>query len=181
MRQLDAEEPSFPLVRHPLITTTGSQVRCIHYRVEYWYDQSAWIRPLAFIAPILFLVSWVFPAGAGLAKDISAFPKWWGAADVGLAFILAIVAFGIQTHARGKVDRQAEDTTYRVHRTTTPCAHSGGGAGDAGREPNHMGELRYRFPLARVVGLVHSPLVVGSNALSRDWRVMISVFVQPPL
>jgi hypothetical protein len=108
MRQLDAEEPSFPLVRHPLITAAGSQVRCIHYRVEYWYDGRR-----------LFLVSWVFPVGAGLAKDTSAFPKWWGAADVGLAFILAIVAFGIQTHARGKVDRQAEDTTYRVHRTTT--------------------------------------------------------------
>lgn len=81
--------------------------------------ESAWIRPVAFVAPILFLASWVFPVGAGLAKDTSAFPKWWGAADVGLAFILAIVAFGIQTHARGKVDRQAEDTTYRVHRTTT--------------------------------------------------------------
>lgn len=34
-------------------------------------------------------------------------------------FILAVVAFGIQAHARGKVDRQAEDTSYRVYRTIT--------------------------------------------------------------
>lgn len=81
--------------------------------------ESAWIRRVAFIAPILFLLSWVFPVGAGLAKDTSAFPKWWGAADVGLAFILAIVAFAIQSHARGKVNRQAEETTYHVYRTTT--------------------------------------------------------------
>ena len=81
--------------------------------------ESAWIQRVAFMAPSLFLVSWVFPVGAGLAKDTSAFPKWWGPVDVGLAFILAIVAFAIQSHARGKVDRQAEETTYRVHRTTT--------------------------------------------------------------
>ena len=81
--------------------------------------QSAWIRFVGFVAAILFLVSWVFPVGAGLAKDTSGFPKWWGAADVALAFILAIVAFGIQAHARGKADRQVEDTTYRVYRTIT--------------------------------------------------------------
>ena len=79
---------------------------------------SAWIRTVALIAAILFFVSWVFPVGAGLANDTSAFPKWWGAAGA-LAFVLAIVAFGIQTHAREKVDRQTEDTTYRVYRTTT--------------------------------------------------------------
>lgn len=79
---------------------------------------SSWIRPVGFMAAILFLISWVFPVGAGLAKDTSEFPKWWGATDVGLAFVLAIIAFVIQTHARGKVNRQAEDTTYRVYRTT---------------------------------------------------------------
>ena len=81
--------------------------------------ESVWIRPVGFVAAILFLVSWVFPVGASLAKDTSAFPKWWGAADVALAFILAVVAFGIQAYARGKVDRQAEDTSYRVYRTIT--------------------------------------------------------------
>lgn len=57
--------------------------------------------------------------GAGVAKDTSGFPKWWGAADVTLAFILAVFAFAIQTHVRRKVDRQAEETTYRVYRTAT--------------------------------------------------------------
>lgn len=81
--------------------------------------EPSWIRPIAYAAAILFLLSWVFPVGAGLAKDTSAFPKWWGPVDVTLAFVLAIVAFGIQTQARGKLDRQAEDTTYRVYRTVT--------------------------------------------------------------
>ena len=81
--------------------------------------ESAWIRPIGFVAAILFLVSWVFPVGAGLAKDTSTFPKWWGPVDVGSAFMLAIVAFGIQKQARGKVDPQAEDTTYRVYRAVT--------------------------------------------------------------
>lgn len=81
--------------------------------------KSVWIRRLAFVTAILFLVSWVFPIGAGLAKDSSAFPKWWGSVDVSLAFLLAIAAFGIQTRVRGKVERQAEDSTYRVYRSAT--------------------------------------------------------------
>ena len=76
---------------------------------------AGWIRPIAYGAGILFLVSWVFPVGAGVARDISAFPKWWGRVDVALAFVLAIVAFGIQTQVR-RVDRQGEDATYRVYR-----------------------------------------------------------------
>ena len=81
--------------------------------------QTVWLRPIAFASAILFLLSWVFPIGAGLAKDTTAFPKWWGAVDVGVAFVLAIVAFGIQMLVRGKVDKRAEDTTYRVYRTLT--------------------------------------------------------------
>lgn len=88
-------------------------------RAEFCMTENFSIRRVAFMAKILFLVSWVFPIFAGLAKDTSAFPKWWGTVDVALAFILAIVAFAIQTHARGKVDRQAIDTTYSVYRTTT--------------------------------------------------------------
>jgi hypothetical protein len=54
-------------------------------------------------------VSWVFPVGAGLGRDTSAFPKWWGPVDVVLAFVLAILAFGIQMEVRGKLDREAEE------------------------------------------------------------------------
>ena len=80
---------------------------------------SAWVRPVAWGTGILFLVSWVFPLSAGLAKDISAFPKWWGPVDVTLAFVIAIAAFGIQTKVR-KVDRQADDASYRAYRIALP-------------------------------------------------------------
>lgn len=77
------------------------------------------MRAFALAAAILFLLSWVFPIGAGLAKDTSAFPKWWGTVDVAVAFVLAIAAFGIQMLVRGRVDQRAEDTTYRIYRTLT--------------------------------------------------------------
>lgn len=81
--------------------------------------ESLWFRPVALMGAILFLVSWVFPVGAGLAKDTSAFPRWWGPMDVAVPFVLAVVALGIQTQARGKVDREAENTTYLIYRTVT--------------------------------------------------------------
>ena len=80
---------------------------------------TVWLRPLAFVGAILFLISWVFPLGAGLAKDTSQFPKWWGPVDVGLALVVAIAAIGIQVLVRGNVDRRAEDTSYRIYRTLT--------------------------------------------------------------
>ena len=81
--------------------------------------QTAWIRPAAFGALILFLLSWVFPVGAGLAKDTSAFPKWWGALDVALAFVLAIAAFGMPALVRGRVDKGAEEAAYGAYRILT--------------------------------------------------------------
>jgi hypothetical protein len=81
--------------------------------------QTVWVRRIALLAAILFLVSWMFPVGAGLARDTSAFPKWWGPVDVGLAFVLAIMAFGIPVLVRGTVDQRAEETTYRIYRTLT--------------------------------------------------------------
>lgn len=77
------------------------------------------IRRVAFAVTVLFLLSWVFPIGAALAKDTSRFPKWWGLIDVSLAFVLAIAAFALQTLMRGRVDRQAEEVTYRVYRALT--------------------------------------------------------------
>ena len=79
----------------------------------------AWVRLIAFGALFLFLLSWVFPVGAGLRKDTSVFPKWWGAADVALAFVLAIAAFAIQALVRGRVDNGVEEATYHTYRTTT--------------------------------------------------------------
>ena len=81
--------------------------------------ETACYRPFAFATAILFLLSCMFPIGAGLAKDTTAFPKWWGTADVGLAFVLAIAAFGIQMLVRGNADRRAAETAYRVYRIFT--------------------------------------------------------------
>jgi hypothetical protein len=73
-------------------------------------------RPLAVGSAVLFFVSWVFPVIAGLSKNTASFPKWWGRLDVGLAFVLAILALVIMAMAGDKVDKQAEDTTYRAYR-----------------------------------------------------------------
>ena len=80
---------------------------------------TVWIRPFAFATAILFLFSWLFPIGAGLAKDTAVFPRWWGTVDVAVAFVLAIAAFATQMLSRGGVDKRAEDVTYRVYRILT--------------------------------------------------------------
>jgi hypothetical protein len=79
-------------------------------------NQAVRVRWFAFTTAILFFLSWVFPVGAGLAKDTSAFPKWWGPVDVALAFVVAVAAFGLQVLARESVDKQVEDLTYRIYR-----------------------------------------------------------------
>jgi hypothetical protein len=81
--------------------------------------QRPWLRRFALSAGVLFLLSWVFPIGAGLAKDTSAFPKWWGPVDVTVAFVLAIVAFGIQALVYRSVDARADHATYRIYRCLT--------------------------------------------------------------
>lgn len=81
--------------------------------------RDAWRRVFAFTTAILFAVSWIFPIGAGLARDTNNFPRWWGPVDVTLAFVLALACFGIQTLVRGQVDKRAEKTTYRIYRAST--------------------------------------------------------------
>jgi hypothetical protein len=97
----------------------------------------------------------VFPLGAGLAKDTSQFPKWWGPVDVGLALVVAIAALGIQVLVRGNVDRRAEDTTYREYRTLTHGIMMLGVFADAGWRSDHLGALRDRFLMAHLAGLVY--------------------------
>jgi len=81
--------------------------------------QRPWDRPLAITIAVLFVISSTFPAVAGLSKNTAAFPKWWGMLDVGLAFVLAILAFVIMALSEGKVNKQAVDATYRVYRILT--------------------------------------------------------------
>jgi hypothetical protein len=73
-------------------------------------------RAIALTAAILFVLSWVFPVGAGLVKNPTNLPQWWGIVDVALAFVVAVGAFVIPALAEGKVDKQAEQATYRIYR-----------------------------------------------------------------
>src|SRR5215467_4121014 len=73
-------------------------------------------RAIAVTAAILFALSWIFPVGAGLARNPTSFPKWWGTVDVALAFLVAVGAFVIQVLVHRDVDEQAEQTTYRIYR-----------------------------------------------------------------
>src|SRR5215471_7553062 len=75
-----------------------------------------WSRPLAMTTAAIFCVSTAFPVVAGLSKNPGAFPKWWGIADVVLAFVLAAMVFAVMVTARGKVSKQVDDTTYRAYR-----------------------------------------------------------------
>jgi hypothetical protein len=50
------------------------------------------------------------------SQSSGGFPKWWGALDVSLAFVLTALALVILGLAQGKVSKQAEDMTYRAYR-----------------------------------------------------------------
>jgi len=76
----------------------------------------SWSRPFAIATAIVFLISSVFPVVAGLSKHTESFPAWWGMLDVGIAFILAIMAFVVYGLAHGRVNKQVEQTTYRAYR-----------------------------------------------------------------
>jgi hypothetical protein len=73
-------------------------------------------RSIALIAAILFVLSWIFPVVAGLVRNPTSLPNWWGTVDVALAFAVAVGACAIPGLAAGSVDKQAERTTYQIYR-----------------------------------------------------------------
>jgi hypothetical protein len=75
-------------------------------------------RAIALTAAILFALSWAFPVGAGLVRNPTSLPQWWGTVDVALAFVVAVGAFVIQGLGHGNVDKQVERTTYRIYRSS---------------------------------------------------------------
>ena len=75
-----------------------------------------WSRLVAIGAAVLFFLSWIFPVTAGVSKNTDSFSIWWGRLDVGLAFVLVILTFVIMGIAQGKVDKQAEEASYRGYR-----------------------------------------------------------------
>jgi hypothetical protein len=73
-------------------------------------------RAIALTAAILFVLSWIFPVGAGLVRNPTSLPKWWGAVDVALAFVVAVGALGIPGLGHRDLEKQVEQTAYRIYR-----------------------------------------------------------------
>jgi len=76
-------------------------------------------RPLAIVTAIVFCISSVFPAVAAFVHDRESWPHWWGVLDVGLAFVLAVLAMAVLGIAQGQVTKQAEEASYRAYRLLT--------------------------------------------------------------
>ncbi len=75
-----------------------------------------WVRPLCIAAAIVFLISAVFPIGAGLSRNTESFPHWWGALDVDTAFFLAVLALAVLAIGQSRITKQVEQETYRAYR-----------------------------------------------------------------
>ena len=76
-------------------------------------------RPLAIVTAIVFCISSVFPAVGAFVHDKESWPQWWGVLDVGIAFLLAVLAMAVLGIAQGKVTKQAEEASYRAYRILT--------------------------------------------------------------
>ena len=75
-----------------------------------------WSRPLAIATAIVFCISSVFPVVAGFVANRETWPRWWGVLDVAIAFVLAMLALAVIGLAQGKVNKPAEDASYRAYR-----------------------------------------------------------------
>jgi ABC-type arginine transport system permease subunit len=63
-----------------------------------------------------FLVSAVFPFGAGFSKDTSLLPGWWAAADATTAFLLAVLVLAVLGSGQSRITKPVEEETYRAYR-----------------------------------------------------------------
>ena len=75
-------------------------------------------RAIALTAAILYVLSWIFPVVAGLVKNPTSLPQWWGTVDVALAFVVAVGAFVIPGLGHANLDKQTERTAYRIYRSS---------------------------------------------------------------
>jgi hypothetical protein len=71
------------------------------------------------VTAIVFCISSVFPAVAAFVHDRESWPRWWGVLDVVVAFCLGVLALAVLGMARGRVTKQAEETSYRAYRVLT--------------------------------------------------------------
>src|SRR5215469_100661 len=75
-------------------------------------------RAIVLTAAILFALSWIFPVGAGLVRNPTSLPQWWGTVDVALAFVVGVGALVIPGLGHRSLDKQVERTTYRIYRSS---------------------------------------------------------------
>jgi hypothetical protein len=73
-------------------------------------------RFIAQATAALFFISLAFPAVAAFVKNPKVWPKWWGALDVTLAFVLALLVMVVLASARDRVNKEVEQITYKVYR-----------------------------------------------------------------
>jgi VIT1/CCC1 family predicted Fe2+/Mn2+ transporter len=75
-----------------------------------------WGRPLAIATAVVFCISSAFPVVAAFVTDREAWPRWWGVLDVILAFVLVLLALAVISLVHGKVNKRAEEASYRAYR-----------------------------------------------------------------
>jgi hypothetical protein len=80
------------------------------------FQMAPWGRPLAITTAIVFSISSVFPVVAGFVTNRETWPRWWGVLDVAIAFVLAMLALAVMGLAQGRVNKPAEDASYRAYR-----------------------------------------------------------------
>jgi hypothetical protein len=68
------------------------------------------------VIAVVFFLSAVFPLAAGLAKHREILPKGWGPLDVGIAFLLAILALVLAALAGPGGSKPTQELAYRAYR-----------------------------------------------------------------
>jgi hypothetical protein len=116
-----------------------------------------WGRPLAIGTAIVFGISSAFPVVAAFVRDTESWPKWWGVLDVIIAFQLGILALAVLGLAQGKVNKPAEEASYRAYRV-----------------------LMHGILALLVVFLLVGDRIVWSNCLTGfAWRAWLLLYVLP--
>ncbi|HEY0759673.1 MAG TPA: hypothetical protein VGD59_10505 [Acidisarcina sp.] len=80
---------------------------------------NGWRYGIALGSAALFFVSALFPTAAGLTGDPGSLPRWWGTADVALAFVLGLLAFVLALITQNRISESARQSTYRTYRALT--------------------------------------------------------------
>ena len=112
-------------------------------------SRSPWGRRVAWATAGLFFISSLFPVASGLSKHTESFPKWWGTLDVGVALLLALSVLVMQALGRARLDKRAEDASYRAYRVLIHAIFGGlvvfAVAGDQVNWSGCLSGLAWRF------------------------------------